>query len=581
MVCLGSNQMSKNFNIGDAFKALNSLTENVYGGDEEGIAELAAFLDDDNIDEVESVIDPTADSVEDLEDSYDGKVILLCNVCHSLIYKDPSEVIVDEDEVSANVGEECVYCQSPEGYKVVGQVAPYEEEVEDEVEVKVDDEEVEVTEDETKINESVKQNGKRKRLLKEGVNVGVRKILAERKVSKRDDIDAEADDKKETAKKKYEKAVDDADADRDYRLKKGITRKDESCQHENCKDKKAVARKAADSRKAMKEAVGEEIRKYQKWVDYDMKHYGKISDKTMGELHKAGLTTVKDNHGDWEVTVKGNGTPYRENKTSRSGKKVVNEKYYYIGTDLSERDAFFQSMKDAGATEKQLADVEAGKSVTLDKVKYSITDKAKPGTVFHEGFDKVEITANGEKFTIDSEPDEDDLRKEEEEKGEEVIKAVDDQLIADIQSNAQDEVAEEDMPEEEVDIEEIDEVSFDELGEGYLKRTYENVKSYKTTGGKLGKDNLIVEGIIEFTSGKKGKTSFKFENATLTKSGKIKFLGENKQFSQRKGIYSMVGTVNKGKLICESMTYDYRARDAKTNKGSRINGTVSAKKKII
>ena len=69
----------------------------------------------------------------------------------------------------------------------------------------------------------------------------------------------------------------------------------------------------------VKESVGEEIDKYQEWVDYDMKHYGKVSGKTMSELRKAGLTLVKDNHGDWEVIAKS----YDESCDKKSRKKIT------------------------------------------------------------------------------------------------------------------------------------------------------------------------------------------------------------------------------------------------------------------
>jgi len=51
----------------------------------------------------------------------------------------------------------------------------------------------------------------------------------------------------------------------------------------------------------LKEDLGEDVAKYQRWVDYDMKRYGRISDKTMEEVTKAGLSVVKDQYGEYEV----------------------------------------------------------------------------------------------------------------------------------------------------------------------------------------------------------------------------------------------------------------------------------------
>ena len=51
-------------------------------------------------------------------------------------------------------------------------------------------------------------------------------------------------------------------------------------------------------------SLGSDISDYQKWVDFDMKKYGKISDTTMQDIKKAGLSVVKDQYGDYEVIAK-------------------------------------------------------------------------------------------------------------------------------------------------------------------------------------------------------------------------------------------------------------------------------------
>ena len=42
---------------------------------------------------------------------------------------------------------------------------------------------------------------------------------------------------------------------------------------------------------------------YQEWVDYDMKHYGHISKETRDKIRKAGFTITRDQYGDYEVTA--------------------------------------------------------------------------------------------------------------------------------------------------------------------------------------------------------------------------------------------------------------------------------------
>jgi len=67
-------------------------------------------------------------------------------------------------------------------------------------------------------------------------------------------------------------------------------------------------KKAPSKRKAMFvkeekkcESIGSDISEYQKWVDYDMEKYGKISGDTMKKVREAGLSITKDQYGDYEV----------------------------------------------------------------------------------------------------------------------------------------------------------------------------------------------------------------------------------------------------------------------------------------
>lgn len=45
------------------------------------------------------------------------------------------------------------------------------------------------------------------------------------------------------------------------------------------------------------------IDRYQRWVDFDIAHYGKISKRTQDFVNKAGYQILKDDHGDYEVAA--------------------------------------------------------------------------------------------------------------------------------------------------------------------------------------------------------------------------------------------------------------------------------------
>ena len=142
----------------NAFRMLDALNEDIFDISDEGISQLADTLNvkDDTV----SIIDPEAESEEDIQDSYMDKVILECEVCHSLIYKNKDEIKIDDESQLANIDEECPYCFSTNGYKIVGQVAPFEEKSDEEdIEVEVDGEDVDIEseEDDEDLDESLKE----------------------------------------------------------------------------------------------------------------------------------------------------------------------------------------------------------------------------------------------------------------------------------------------------------------------------------------------------------------------------------------------------------------------------------------
>ncbi len=198
-----------------------------------------------------------------------------------------------------------------------------------------------------------------------------------------------------------------------------------------------------------------------------------------------------------------------------------------------------------------------------------------------EDFNKVDIETDTQKMSMEAQEDGKVTvttePKEVEQESNEVVAPVEDDVKAEFKTE---ENSEEDNSEDQysdVDIDEIDEEEFDDLGESYLKRVYENVKSYKTVSGSTKGNQIKLEGVITFKSGKQAKTNFIFEAKSITKSGKLKFVGLNEQFAKGKKTYTLTGRADKGKLVCESLTYNYRARDPKANASKRLYGTVTRK----
>lgn len=113
--------------LSEAFKKLDFLTEedfSLYNND--SIDKMGQLLADPGT-PAQDVIDPEAETEDELQDTYIGKVILHCPVCNSMVYKKLEDIVTDDVEELVNVGEECPYCYTSEGFKVIGIVSPFEE----------------------------------------------------------------------------------------------------------------------------------------------------------------------------------------------------------------------------------------------------------------------------------------------------------------------------------------------------------------------------------------------------------------------------------------------------------------------
>ena len=140
--------------LNDAFKKLDRivLSEETFNTSYTGINDLATFMDQDDDTDLIKVIDPDVQDDMELSDSYVGKVITNCNVCHSNIFNNKEDIVIDEDGV-VNIEKQCPYCGEFSGFTILGEITPFnpdattEEDASTEVEptVEVDGETVEDT----------------------------------------------------------------------------------------------------------------------------------------------------------------------------------------------------------------------------------------------------------------------------------------------------------------------------------------------------------------------------------------------------------------------------------------------------
>ena len=282
-------------------------------------AEFAVDVDDNEAkDEVVLVIDPEIpadDEVpEDAAEQLVGDYVYKCPICGANYVcacdaVETEAIEVDEDGVPT----ECPICGDDADQILVGEIAPVEdvEDTEEEHEMQPmeveDEEETEEVEEYDDEGEEFKEESEE--VLEDSLKKPVRKTetFGRKKVKEDLDVEVKADDDSEVEVKvdpeeeKVEVKVE-AEPEISDEVETEVTEFDIEPAEEVTD---VEFEEGCNSRRRVKESeLSDDVAKYQKWVDYDMKRYGKISGRTQDLLDKAGLEVVKDQYGDYEVTAK-------------------------------------------------------------------------------------------------------------------------------------------------------------------------------------------------------------------------------------------------------------------------------------
>ena len=528
--------------LSEAFKKLDVLNEDTFAINTNGLEDFVKFEDADELEDSIDVIDTEAETIDDLQDSYVGKVILDCCVCHSKLYKDVEDVVIEDDIANAN--EECPFCYTTDGYKVIGQVATFGEEEKEEVE-------------ETKTEEPEEVEEKEEKELEEGL-FGI-------KTKKEKEKEAKAKAQKEAQKQRDKELKDQEEKARQQSVADSWARRDKAE-----RDAKAEYNRTRTTTQGSKVSNTGKAGVYYSGGDY----YSE-------ELNES--KSIKEDTNDWslglsirfvfgwggtdnEVICYTRNYHYDRNDDKftlkarlqlDTGELIVNRVSRY----LKKVPATDMDLKAAGVSRERL--IQAMKNFANKDVYESKSIKESVNNINVEtDNDIINVTPddNG-KVTVTTAPKVTSVESEE------VITPIEPEVQSEINDNV------EDGGEIEIDMDEFDEESFDELGEGYLKKVYENVNSFKTSNVSFIKNKLIVEGIIKFNSGKSKKTNFIFESREATKSGKVRFIGENKEIARGRKSFTVTGRVDNKKFLSESLNYNYGVRGA-NGKAQRLYGTV-------
>ena len=584
-------------NLMEAFKALDQLNEDVFSVDAEGIKKLNDFMqNDDSVDELSVFdVDSTEDDViRDDEECNEGDMILDCCVCHSKVFKPVSEVVVDEESQIANAGEECPYCFSVEGYKIVGEVKTSgEEEASVDEEVSESDENITQSESDVAAKGSTweefisnleeendvkvdsayrnKYTGEKIIFYKDGksfegevteyfngdyelMNYNVHEIPSENDVEKEAEVQESVKDRIIKCRMKDKRIDESIDL-----LTKDNTIA--SLLRDNM-DKLSIITDVNELRDAIMDLVNEsDIANKPAALKLKRDLYSK---KSVGAL----LSTIGTYMtGEKVIKVGRNSTKsrkesFKHRRITESKIPAPYDKYFVITNEDDELvgdtvggvnliaalepkdpdvlDIFGYLTDDPDFPVVEIVrdraypvDVEElGESLNKSKRRKYSKESFKHRRTIRENVDTIKITSDDITISMDSDNDED-----------ESIEGTNDNFIVEPVS---------DEAKEQIDFSSIDRESAEDAIEESLKESFGNVKFFRCSNIVPRNNRFIVEGVIGFNSGRKRNTNFIFKPRKITES-KVIFKGYSKELQESVKSMSLVCRNRGKKCIAESL----------------------------
>ena len=544
----------------EAFQAMSLLEEEDFSLTSASVKDILDFKNNDEELNILNITDPDAVEEDELKDSYIGSVILECEVCHSPIFKTVEDVVVDEDSDLANIEDECPICHSNDGFTIIGQVAPYQEEPELEVEIE-DKEESDIESEDEEIED-----------------------LDDDIVDFDDDI---VDDDEEEIKESLTEEIEDLDnedSSNEEEIEESLTEASgtaaELLDDDDFDD--SSTRSVRDVYDAITGCL------YGPEFGYGARDRRIVPDKAKGEHTYKRNTVVPDKDGNivvWQPTIEDlkfatkvgryfkliNDIDF-EGPVEESNKgnwKAITNETTGEKTELPYRVTYFVGHLYEHLREGfEKVDLEMeDKIIHVSEEEKDPIPEAEMVTPVSDELETELLADNTEDIPLDTEMEEESMIDE---------PALDDLEVVDSATDDELDLAADD---EEInyDIDDFEEDEFDELGESYLKEVYDNVSEFKTSNVSLKNEQLIVEGVIKFNSGKSKNTQFIFEAKDATKAGNVRFVGENKQISRGKKAFELRGKMQGSRFIAESLNYNYRAKNS-DGKSTRLYGTVKTTK---
>ena len=511
-----------------------------------GPDDSASFLDIINSAEddetISDVYDLEAEAKEDLKQSYIGKVILDCNVCHSNVFFDKADVTEDESGLVCK-DIECPYCMSNEGYTIIGEVKPFAEEGSEELEEPIED---------TLDKEDILSDDESEEILDDEESIDI-----DNEVANEDDIDLEDEDEDEELEEEYLKSSEKLNPSKELSEGAKLDKVKELDGNDSISGEETpIDGTKGEGLKSNDEIRGPKYKEFKEACEKPLKEQqGKVDDREFKICSdKDGEICKVTGEGEAKKTI----AEFKK-QDKKSGRKGTKYTYKEI-------------------TNESLAESIEDVSITTNDETMTMSTKEDGGVVVEtspkEEIDTIESDIlNGDEMIAPLEPETKVEIEDNIDADDEAEDALEDDLF---EEEPIDEVPVDEEPVE--DIEDFDNESFDELGESYLRRCYENVNSYETSKISQQADgSYLIEGRIGFDSGNVKNTQFVFNKNTDSK-GKLKLEGYNNQISKGKKTFKLNCSVEDKTIVCESLNYNYKGKND-LDESVRVYGTVKRKVK--
>ena len=518
---------------------------------------------------IEKIVDLDAESPEDLQPSYVGKMIIQCPQCMTLFYKDPSDVVHSEDDPeTVNVGEKCQHCGNEEGYSIigkVGEVTPEEAEQFEEVpeetaeETPAEEPAEELPENEEASAEEESSEDKEEELPE-----------PEEKPAEEEELTESKNILEEQVKNALAEEVEEETEEPAEETEKEEEEPEEVEEDESEEEDEEELPEVAFSAEEVKEVAANVATEIAPEEDAEV-----IADKVDEVVDAAVEAKAEEEHAEEETEEES----VEENSEEEQEELTESTKESDLSKKLKEHNDYIETLQDEIKKEEEA--VKASKNEFIKKMHENnlaslkaALDKAIPEEVkAEEAIDDLPTPEEAAEELPDTKTE---LKEQLDAKEMPIKEAASEVSDSEIKELLNSEEFNTPISDEEVDriiedeknlkegkcknvfemLEDFDEVSMNSCMTKALTEVYSNVKNFEMTECSLNESSLVVEGKINFNSGKARETSF-----TFTEGKEPKVLCGINEDLDKDGSFNISYGIDNNKMFVESLKYSYHVEN--------------------